>query len=77
VFQNEQVKVEVLSAASVLDLSAKKTGDIKTIKKLLSPISRQEVGTIRCIGLNYRDHAVSVIPSQRILYLWLTRNVFL
>lgn len=28
--------------------------------QLLSPLSRTEVGTIRCIGVNYHDHGVSL-----------------
>lgn len=27
--------------------------------KLLSPLTPSETGTIRCIGLNFKDHAVS------------------
>ncbi|KAI1264590.1 hypothetical protein F5Y18DRAFT_389416 [Xylariaceae sp. FL1019] len=50
------VGVKVLDASSALADGANFTGEITTIKKLLSPISVQEVGTIRCIGMNYKDH---------------------
>lgn len=31
-----------------------------TIKSLLPPLSEAEIGTIRCIGLNYRSHAAEM-----------------
>lgn len=33
------------------------TKDVLTVKKLLSPISRSECPYIRCIGMNYSEHA--------------------
>ncbi|ETS82373.1 hypothetical protein PFICI_04249 [Pestalotiopsis fici W106-1] len=54
---SQPVTVRTSSAQSVLDLSAEATGEIRTIGKLLPPLSSEEVGTIRCIGLNYRNHA--------------------
>lgn len=30
---------------------------VYTIRKLLSPISREQCNYIRCLGLNYNDHA--------------------
>ncbi|KAI0391635.1 hypothetical protein F5Y17DRAFT_439840 [Xylariaceae sp. FL0594] len=50
------VSAKVLDGTSALDDEAKFTGAVATIKKLLSPISAQEIGTIRCIGMNYKDH---------------------
>lgn len=35
------------------------TAILTDIIQLLSPLSPDEVGTIRCIGLNFKDHAVS------------------
>ncbi|KAI0594602.1 fumarylacetoacetate hydrolase [Biscogniauxia sp. FL1348] len=51
------VEVRVFSGSSALDLSAEPTSNIRTVERLLPPLSRVEVGTIRCIGLNYRNHA--------------------
>lgn len=45
------VEVDVFSGCSVLD-PGHATGHIATIKRLLSPVTAHEVGTIRCIGLN-------------------------
>ncbi|KAI5918377.1 fumarylacetoacetate hydrolase [Camillea tinctor] len=54
---SQDVEVRVFSGGSALDLSAEPTSKIRTIERLLPPLSQVEVGTIRCIGLNYRNHA--------------------
>jgi hypothetical protein len=50
-FEGKEVEVDVYEGTSVLN-AGKKTGERKTVGKLLSPVSENEVGTIRCIGLN-------------------------
>lgn len=50
-FAKEDIEVEVFSGESILE-PGKKTGKTETVDKLLSPLSQNEVGTIRCIGLN-------------------------
>ncbi|KAI6139259.1 hypothetical protein EDD17DRAFT_1672261 [Pisolithus thermaeus] len=42
---------------SPLDPAAQLTNTVLTVKELLSPLSREEVKTVRCLGLNYTDHA--------------------
>ncbi|KAK2465966.1 hypothetical protein APHAL10511_001607 [Amanita phalloides] len=42
---------------SALDPTAQLTDNLLTVKALLSPFSRQQVGIVRCLGLNYSDHA--------------------
>ncbi|KAJ3998038.1 fumarylacetoacetate hydrolase [Lentinula boryana] len=42
---------------SALDPAAQVSGKILTVKYLLSPLTRSEVGFVRCLGLNYTDHA--------------------
>ncbi|KAL3294501.1 fumarylacetoacetate hydrolase [Colletotrichum asianum] len=51
------VPVRVFSGTSALDASAEPTQRVLNIQKLLPPLTRKEIGTIRCIGLNYRKHA--------------------
>lgn len=51
------MKVREYSGSSPLDVSLEPTNSILTIKSILPPFSKAEVGTIRCIGLNYRNHA--------------------
>ena len=43
---------------SALDPAAQVGNNILTVKTLLSPLSAREVGIVRCLGLNYSDHAV-------------------
>jgi len=47
---------EVYSGISVLSPGTS-TGKKELIRTLLSPLAAEEVGTIRCIGLNYAQHA--------------------
>ena len=47
---------DVFSGKSVLSPGAA-TGKSDLIRTLLSPLAESEVGTIRCIGLNYAQHA--------------------
>ncbi|KAK7470233.1 hypothetical protein VKT23_001667 [Stygiomarasmius scandens] len=42
---------------SALDPSAQLTNNVLTVKHLLTPLSREQVGFVRCLGLNYSDHA--------------------
>lgn len=51
------VPVRVFTGTSALDTSAEPTSRVLNIQKLLPPLTRKEIGTIRCIGLNYRKHA--------------------
>lgn len=43
---------------SALDPAAQVTNTILTVKELLAPLSREELKIVRCLGLNYSDHAV-------------------
>lgn len=49
--EEKEVKVEVFSGTSVLN-PGQVTGRYETIGRVLSPLSEEEIGTIRCIGLN-------------------------
>ncbi|KAI1503081.1 hypothetical protein F5X99DRAFT_417484 [Biscogniauxia marginata] len=52
----EEVKVKVFSGTSVLD-PGEPTDRVEVIDRVLSPLAATEVGSIRCIGLNYANHA--------------------
>ncbi|KAK7681892.1 hypothetical protein QCA50_014854 [Cerrena zonata] len=41
----------------VLDPAAQVTNNVLTVKHLLTPLSREQLGIVRCLGLNYGDHA--------------------
>ncbi|KAF8622066.1 hypothetical protein AX15_007216 [Amanita polypyramis BW_CC] len=49
---------------STLDAAAQVTDNVLTVKTLLSPLSRQEVGIVRCLGLNYHHHAAETNLSK-------------
>ncbi|EJT98606.1 hypothetical protein DACRYDRAFT_24218 [Dacryopinax primogenitus] len=67
----EEVKVAVFSGSSVLS-PGEKTGRVEVVERLLSPLAMEEVGTIRCIGLNYIKHAQEAgmpLPKVPVLFL--------
>ncbi|WXC58174.1 hypothetical protein SNK03_004072 [Fusarium graminearum] len=69
--QSREVKVHVFSGLSVLK-PGQKTGETAVVSRILSPLDSTEVGTIRCIGLNYKSHAAEVgldIPTVPTLFL--------
>jgi hypothetical protein len=45
------VEVNVFTGTSVLDPGTP-TGNFELVERLLSPLSEDEIGTVRCIGLN-------------------------
>ncbi|KAF1357638.1 hypothetical protein EJ07DRAFT_127802, partial [Lizonia empirigonia] len=52
------VVVRAFTGSSVLSQNTQPTPDLLQISKLLlPPLAKSEIGTIRCIGLNYRKHA--------------------
>lgn len=50
-FEGKPVEVRCYSGQSILD-AGEPTGETATVSRLLSPLAEEEVGTIRCIGLN-------------------------
>jgi len=52
------VKVKVWKMKSPWDQDAEITDAIVTVKTLLSPVSPRNHADLRCVGLNYKDHAV-------------------
>lgn len=50
---------------------AKPTGNVIQVKKLLGPLTPQDVPIIRCVGLNYAKHSM---PSFTVLVLY-TDNI--
>ncbi|KAH7073677.1 fumarylacetoacetate hydrolase [Paraphoma chrysanthemicola] len=65
------VEVREFLGSSVLDLCAQPTTKVLAISQLLPPLSRSEIGTIRCIGLNYRKHAKEMnleLPNHPTLF---------
>jgi hypothetical protein len=46
---------------SALDAGAQVTNNVLTVKTLLTPLSQEEIKVVRCLGLNYSDHAVCAL----------------
>ncbi|RJE22754.1 fumarylacetoacetate hydrolase family protein [Aspergillus sclerotialis] len=70
-FQGKEVSVWPFSGLSVLN-PGQKTTVTETIERVLSPLAQNEVGSIRCIGLNYASHANEMslpIPEFPTLFL--------
>jgi len=70
-YAGDKIDVNVYDGSSVLD-AGKETGKIEQVDRLLSPLSESEVGTIRCIGLNYEGHAKEggfPIPKVPVVFL--------
>ena len=44
---------------SALDPAAQISKTILNVKTLLSPLANEEIKVVRCLGLNYSDHAVT------------------
>lgn len=64
------IKVTKLIGTAPWDVQ--RTQGTLTIKQLLCPLKPQEVNTIRCIGLNYSDHAKEAnipLPEQITLFM--------
>lgn len=69
--RGQDVQVKLFSGSSALDLGSL-TDKVEVIERVLSPLTQQEAGTIRCIGLNYKGHAQEVgmaLPDVPIVFL--------
>jgi hypothetical protein len=50
-YDGKDVQVKRFTGSSIL-APGQATEDVESIKTVLSPLAQEEVGTIRCIGLN-------------------------
>ncbi|KAF5987090.1 bifunctional 4-hydroxyphenylacetate degradation enzyme [Fusarium coicis] len=69
--EGKDIAVNVFSGRSVLSPGSR-TDRTESVERLLSPLAQEEVGAIRCIGLNYVQHAKEVkmdIPTIPTLFL--------
>lgn len=68
-FKGEKISAQLVSGSAFDGVVTDKT---MTVKQLLSPIAMHEVPIIRCLGLNYRDHAKEAnmpIPDVPVLFV--------
>lgn len=67
-----EIPVKIVAGNSALDYDAPFTSEVQIIEELLSPVSQVEAGTVRCVGLNYKEHAAEMklaIPKTPTLVL--------
>ncbi|GAA5932239.1 hypothetical protein JCM3775_001169 [Rhodotorula graminis] len=70
-FAGDPIEVDTFTGSSILD-PGERTGTKDKVKTILSPLAQSEVGTIRCIGLNYLRHAEEVkmaLPEVPVLFM--------
>lgn len=76
--KGEEVKVKVYSGKSVLDPGSP-TDKVETVDRVLSPLAEEEIGgSIRCIGLNYRQHAEEMsipLPDVPTVFLYVLPSI--
>jgi len=68
-FKGEKVAANLVTGSA---FSGTVTEKVMHIKQLLSPIAASDVPIIRCMGLNYRDHAKEAnmaIPKEPVLFI--------
>jgi hypothetical protein len=56
--EKREIRAHEILGASALDPHAQRGARVLTVQTLLAPIAREHVGIVRCLGLNYADHAV-------------------
>lgn len=75
--KGEDVQVKLFSGSSVLDPGSP-TDKVEVIDRVLSPLTQPESGTIRCIGLNYKEHAHEAgmaLPDVPIVFLFVSTSI--
>lgn len=53
-FEGKEIKAYLINGSI---FQPQVTKHVYTVKTLLSPIAKEETNYIRCLGLNYKDHA--------------------
>jgi hypothetical protein len=57
-----QLKAKIISGNDLYDTTGatKVTNEVATVKELLGPLSQADVPILRCVGLNYAKHSMSL-----------------
>lgn len=76
--EETQLKANVISVQNndIFDPATKVTDEVVTVKKLLGPVTQDEVPIIRCIGLNFIKHSTRPFPVPNPIHRP-TTNLFL
>ncbi|KAI0316115.1 fumarylacetoacetate hydrolase [Amylostereum chailletii] len=63
---------------SPLDPAAQVSANVLTVKQLLPPLPREQINVVRCLGLNYADHAAEANltkPNAPVLFYKPARSI--
>lgn len=63
ILKKHSLKANEIFGNSALDANATVTDKVLTVDTLLEPIAPEEIGLVRCLGLNYKDHAVRTLRA--------------
>lgn len=57
-----KLRARVIQGDDVYDTTGatRVTDEVVTVRKLLGPLARQDVPILRCVGLNYAKHSMSL-----------------
>lgn len=65
VLEKQGLKAYEISGTA-LDSNARVTDTVLTVKHLMEPLSRDQVKLVRCLGLNYKEHAAETgLPEPK------------
>jgi hypothetical protein len=62
VTEADQLKAKIITGDDIFDTTGKTkvTDETATVKTILGPLTREDVPVLRCIGLNYAKHSMSL-----------------
>lgn len=65
VTEDTKLKARVISGEDIYDETGKTevTDEVVTVKRLLGPLAQDDVGILRCVGLNYAKHSREPRPG--------------
>jgi hypothetical protein len=69
VTESTKLKAKVITGDDIFDTTGKTkvTDEEVTVKKLLGPLTREDVPVLRCIGLNYAKHSAFDLDPAGVL----------
>lgn len=67
--EETKLQARVIHGDDIYDLTGatKVTDEIVTVRKLLGPLTKDDVPIIRCVGLNYMKHSMSLYSNAYLL----------
>ena len=65
-----ELKAKVITGEDLFDTTGitRVSDEVVTVKKLLGPLTKNDVPILRCVGLNYAKHSTRSTKSSQIAY---------